>query len=67
MTAEAVPESPETDILLTAQEVATKFRVTRKTVWTWGHSGLITQVRTPGGHCRYREAEVEALIAGGAR
>lgn len=55
---------PKTDTLLTAEEVAEIYRVKRKTVWTWGRSGRIARVPTPGGHYRYRESEVRALMAG---
>lgn len=60
-----IPESDET--LLTGAEVAERFRVKKKTVWTWGRSGRISIVRTPSGRCRYREAEVRALMAGDSR
>lgn len=58
---------PETDTLLTAAEVAALYRVARKTVWGWGRAGLIERVRTPGGHCRYRESQIRALIFGGSK
>jgi excisionase family DNA binding protein len=55
------------DPLLTPDEVAQKFRVNRKTVIRWAGSGRIPCVRTPGGHARFRQSVVEALLAGGAR
>lgn len=67
MTTATVPRIPETDTLLTAEEVAVLYRVKRKTVWSWGRSGLITRVPTPGGHFRYSEAEVKALMRGDSR
>jgi excisionase family DNA binding protein len=49
--------------LMTAGEVATLFRVDSKTVGRWAAAGRIEFVRTPGGHRRYRESDVNALIA----
>jgi excisionase family DNA binding protein len=51
------------DKLLTAGEVAVLFRVDPKTVTRWAKAGKLTSIRTPGGHRRYREAEVKALLA----
>jgi excisionase family DNA binding protein len=55
---------PEAEPLLTPREVATLFRVDPKTVTRWAKAGRITSIRTLGGHRRYREAEVRALLAG---
>ena len=48
--------------LLTPGEVAALFRVDPKTVTRWAASGRITSIRTPGGHRRFRESEVRALL-----
>src|SRR6202044_3687911 len=56
--------TPEAEPLLTPTEVATMFRVDPKTVTRWAKAGKITSVRTLGGHRRYRETEVRALLAG---
>jgi len=40
------------------------FRVDPKTVTRWAKAGKLTSIRTLGGHRRYREAEVRALLAG---
>ncbi|MEU0239702.1 BldC family transcriptional regulator [Nocardiopsis sp. NPDC006198] len=48
--------------LLTPGEVARMFRVDPKTVRKWGQLGRLTSVLTPGGHHRYRENEVLALL-----
>lgn len=48
--------------LLTSAEVAALFRVDAKTVTRWAASGRITSIRTPGGHRRFRESEVRALL-----
>jgi excisionase family DNA binding protein len=54
----------EAEALLTPAEVASMFRVDPKTVTRWAKSGKLTSIRTLGGHRRYREAEVKALLAG---
>ena len=53
------------DRLLTPGEVAALFRVDPKTVTRWAASGRIGSIRTPGGHRRFRESEVKALLEGG--
>ena len=45
-------------------EVAALFRVDPKTVTRWAKAGKLTSIRTLGGHRRYREAEVRALLSG---
>jgi excisionase family DNA binding protein len=50
--------------LLTPAEVAQMFRVDPKTVTRWASAGKLTSIRTPGGHRRFPEAEVRALMAG---
>lgn len=52
----------ETEALLTPAEVASMFRVDPKTVTRWAKAGKLTSIRTLGGHRRYREAEVRALL-----
>ena len=49
--------------LLTPGEVAALFRVDPKTVTRWATAGRIGSIRTPGGHRRFRESEVKALLA----
>jgi excisionase family DNA binding protein len=56
--------APEIERMLTPQEVAEMFRVDPRTVTRWAKAGRITSIRTLGGHRRYREAEVRALLAG---
>ena len=53
------------DRLLTPGEVAALFRVDPKTVTRWAAAGRIGSIRTPGGHRRFRESEVRALLEGG--
>jgi len=55
----------ENEKLLTPAEVANRFGVSPKTVTRWAQKGKLTSIRTPGGHRRYRETEVRALLAGG--
>ena len=50
--------------LLTPGEVAAMFRVDPKTVTRWATAGRIGSIRTPGGHRRFREEEVRALLRG---
>ena len=52
----------EQEILLTPAEVAKLFRVDPKTVTRWAKAGKITAIRTLGGHRRYRQSEVQALL-----
>jgi excisionase family DNA binding protein len=54
----------ESETLLTPSEVASLFRVDPKTVTRWAKAGKLSSIRTLGGHRRYREAEVRALLAG---
>ncbi len=50
------------DRLLTPAEVAALFRVDPKTVTRWATAGRMSRIRTPGGHSRFRESEVRALL-----
>lgn len=49
--------------LLTPAEVAALFRVDPKTVTRWAKVGKLSSIRTLGGHRRFREQEVRALLA----
>ena len=61
-----MPRAPlEYEPLLTRAGVAAIFRVDPGTVTRWEQAGKLTSIRTPGGHRRYREAEVRALIDAG--
>ncbi len=48
--------------LLTPAEVAALFRVDPKTVTRWAKAGKLTSIKTLGGHRRYKESEVNALL-----
>lgn len=52
----------EVEPLLTPAEVANMFRVDPKTVTRWAKAGKLNAFQTLGGHRRYREAEVRALL-----
>jgi len=58
----AMPVPPEK--FLTPGEVAALFRVDPKTVTRWASSGRITSIKTPGGHRRFREREIMAMLNG---
>lgn len=58
----AVRQQQEVEPLLTPAEVAALFRVDPKTVTRWANSGKLTSIRTLGGHRRYLESEVRALL-----
>jgi excisionase family DNA binding protein len=57
-----VARPTEAEKLLTPAEVASLFRVDPKTVTRWAKAGKLNSIRTLGGHRRYREAEVRALL-----
>lgn len=48
--------------LLTPAEVAALFQVDPKTVTRWANAGKLASIRTLGGHRRYIESEVRALL-----
>ena len=50
------------EVLLTPAEVATLFRVDPKTVTRWAKAGKLASIRTLGGHRRFKESEVKALL-----
>ncbi len=52
----------ETEPLLVPSEVAALFRVDPKTVTRWARTGKIDSIKTVGGHRRYRESVVRALL-----
>lgn len=52
------------DRLLTPAEVAVLFRVDTKTVSRWAASGRLQSIRTPGGHHRFWESKIHAILAG---
>lgn len=59
------PITPEP--MLTPSEVAKILRVDPKTVTRWAKAGKLRAIRTIGGHRRYYEADIRALLEGDAR
>jgi excisionase family DNA binding protein len=55
-------QTPEFAGLLTPAEVAAMFRVDPKTVTRWAKDGKLDSSRTLGGHRRYSEDQVRALL-----
>jgi excisionase family DNA binding protein len=53
------------DRLMTPGEVAVLFRVDPKTVTRWAEAGRLPYIKTPGGHRRFRESHVRALLQRG--
>jgi excisionase family DNA binding protein len=51
------------EALMTPGQVAALFHVDPKTVTRWALAGRLSSLRTPGGHRRFREAEVMQLLA----
>ena len=49
--------------LLRAGEVAAILQVSRRSVAAWASRGMIPFIETPGGHRRFRAADVRALVA----
>jgi excisionase family DNA binding protein len=56
----------EHEKLLTPSQVAAIFAVDTKTITRWAKAGKLSSIRTLGGHRRYKDAEVRALLAGSA-
>jgi len=52
--------------LLTADEVAKEFRLDPETIRRWSRDGSISAIKLPGGRWRYRRADIQAFIDGGA-
>lgn len=52
----------EPEPLYTPGEVAAIFRVDGKTVTRWAQAGKISAIRTLGGHRRFKQSEVHALL-----
>ena len=58
-------EAQDRGRLMTPGAVAAVFRVDPKTVSRWAAAGRISSIRTPGGHRRFPESEVRALLEQG--
>jgi len=55
-------ETASTDRWLMPAEAAALFPASTRALRKWAKAGLLNTHRTPGGHRRYREAEVLALV-----
>ena len=64
MSTPELPLDPFSDRLLTADEVASLFKVGPKTVQRWAKMDKIEYIRTPGGHVRFRESNVRKALLG---
>ena len=53
----------EDDRLMMPGEAATVFRVSVRSLQRWSALGLLEAEQTPGGHRRYRESRVRALLS----
>ncbi len=53
------------DPLLKPGEVATIMRVDPKTVTRWAKNNRLPSTLTPGGHHRFRESDIRALLDSG--
>ena len=58
-----MPITPAPSGYLMPSEAAAILHVGPKTVSRWAKEGLLPHMRTLGGHRRYREAEIRALLA----
>jgi len=56
-------ENPPPDRVLTAGEAAARLSVSVSTLAKWCRAGKIPAVRTLGGHRRFRESEIDAIVA----
>ena len=53
--------------LMTVEEIASLFRVSRRAVYHWRDRGMLPSIRTPGRGIRFKRADVEAVLSGAAR
>lgn len=51
----------ETDILLTPDEVASKYRISKVTLWRWAKDGLLKPVKM-GRKSFYRQMDIECVF-----
>lgn len=51
----------ETDILLTPDEVASKYRISKVTLWRWAKDGLLKPVKM-GRKSFYRQMDIERVF-----
>jgi excisionase family DNA binding protein len=54
-------QSKQSDKLLTVEETAEIFKVSKVTLWRWQKDGTLMPIRI-GGKTRYRESDIQRLI-----
>lgn len=54
---------PPDDALLTADEVCDLFKIHKRTLTRWVNDGKLPAVTLPSGRVRYRQADVDAILA----
>ena len=52
----------EYQTLLTINDVARIFQVSKQAIRHWTNSGRLACVRTPGGHRRFRRSDIERIL-----
>ena len=55
-------DDDDEDRLINPREVRRMFGVTPRTVTRWASTGKLNAIKTPGGHRRFRESDVRALL-----
>ena len=61
------PATTEQDSLHRAPATAKRLAISRATLWRWAKQGRITAVKLSDRVTGFRESEIQALIAGGAK
>jgi excisionase family DNA binding protein len=56
---------PVPEHMLTTEEVAETFRTSPQSILRWRAQGRIHAIRTPGGHYRWRQTEVNRVYREG--
>jgi len=49
-------------LLLRISDIETKYRITHNSLKEWEKKGLLTSYKTPGGHRRYLESDIQKLL-----
>jgi excisionase family DNA binding protein len=57
-----VSQAPKKETYLLASEAAELFQVSPKTITRWAREGKLPYARTLGGHRRYPESRIRALL-----
>jgi len=61
------PTATTQDSLHRASATAKRLAISRATLWRWAKQGRITAVKLSDRVTGFRESEIQALIAGGAK